>query len=312
MAPRSKQNKKTGVTKESQALSQYIKETAPDEAREFIAEKQLSLMIEICEACCKDRIQCVMRPLCEDRKQLQILISIGAPESLYPQFCYTQYKNSIRRFWEKKSVIHQPLDAVISLKVFLELLIRKKEFHGTTLEKLKGDQIEVAFNEKMSQYAKEIIAHHAEKKTLFSVDGVLYLIDFKKKMVTVNLTKKKISSAKDLDELLKLLSKTYNLKFLLDVKMKGWTYLKIPFQTKISSDPSVLKTKLKELDTEFEYLVESSSKGKTSVVVDLKTAEFPNDPTSTYGEVRDLFQILGEIQSKSDTKLDNTDKGNGE
>jgi hypothetical protein len=58
--------------------------------------------------------------------------------------------------------------------------------------------------------------------------------------------------------------------------------------------------------------VESSSKGKTSVVVDLKTAEFPNDPTSTYGEVRDLFQILGELQSKSDTKLDNTDKGNGE
>jgi hypothetical protein len=73
-----------------------------------IADKQLAKEIielyeERCRDCQEDRLGCTVRPACENRNFLNLLIELGVEPQDLPSFCYTQYLDQVRRFiLEKK------------------------------------------------------------------------------------------------------------------------------------------------------------------------------------------------------------------
>ncbi len=86
-----------------------------------LAKEIIELYEARCRDCQEDRLGCTVRPACENRNFLNMLIEIGVEPEDLPSFCYSQYLEQVKRFiLEKKG--RGMIDRRLQIKDFLSTL----------------------------------------------------------------------------------------------------------------------------------------------------------------------------------------------
>ena len=80
---------------------------------------------ELCENCQRDRIRCVLNPMCYHRFLLKLRILNGLKIEDQPKFCYSVHKNIILRDFLNKTVVYKPYDSYLYMVDFFDVF-----FHG--------------------------------------------------------------------------------------------------------------------------------------------------------------------------------------
>ncbi|MHA1917594.1 MAG: hypothetical protein ACTSUV_04690 [Candidatus Ranarchaeia archaeon] len=290
----SKSNRKKKNSSEVKVFTEYLKKPCNENDLSYVIAEQIALMENVCRKCMNDRMSCVLSPPCGDRKHLNLLIAVGAPESSYPKFCYDTYKKNLEKFWKKMKVLVKPVDAHLPLKTFIALISNiKKVKDNYDLSNFKS--LEKSIIEHFKKYSKSVESISNEDRIFLSVDGIIYLIDLRKELVTINVETRNILNEKELEDLISLFLKGKKITYSLIPKFKGWYYLKISLPLKNKTEIITFEELLKLHKKKFDYLQLVSMEGKVSLVVDIKTLDFSNEKSITpYVNMRNLFLDLNE------------------
>ncbi len=109
-------------------LSRYARIFASKSDFTFLIQKAAEQMVELDKECQDDRMTCTVRPLCEKRRWLSILIKSGAPMSMIPKFCYELQQKIVDRALKKVKYFYEPEDCAIYLDEFFLLVSQSSPY----------------------------------------------------------------------------------------------------------------------------------------------------------------------------------------
>ncbi|MHA1793513.1 MAG: hypothetical protein ACTSVI_12755 [Promethearchaeota archaeon] len=190
----------------------YLQFYASNTDFKFIVEKALKFMIKLDKECQDDPMSCTVRPMCEKRRWLSILVKSGVPEADIPRFCYDIQVKIVNYILNKEKYFYEPEDCAIYLKDFFRLLPIASPY---SLMKMLEDEefddlswnIESFFR---SRFSKVSCANLEESLIIFADDNLWYL-DYLNRILILNINNEKILNQPMLLALLKLFNRYYKL-----------------------------------------------------------------------------------------------------
>jgi hypothetical protein len=115
-------------------LLEYFTTSRQLSVERFMLDLLMKRMDEFCQECQRDRLICVMSPLCPKRMLLNVRLLNGATPSEIPKFCYEQSIGNVKRFLQARTVVYEPEDTVISNEDAVDFLFGNKREIMTALK----------------------------------------------------------------------------------------------------------------------------------------------------------------------------------
>ncbi|MFX1512839.1 MAG: hypothetical protein ACFFCQ_09655 [Promethearchaeota archaeon] len=186
-------------------FAQLLRNSEPESVHNLVQE-MINFRISRCKNECESKkVVCILRPKCQDRRFLDMLIGINQSKKSLPQFCYNQRIKEIARIL-KQSDLAFPPDIQIYLDDFLNLILpkkrRKKELSDKFLQKSP-------FIGAVKSGDKFIVAAIKSR-------GVLTIIDQQAGVVIINPLHWKLESP----ELLETIIEVYEEEFEFEIEME--------------------------------------------------------------------------------------------
>lgn len=265
----------------------------------FMSSEFLDMMRQKCEKCNKSRIECTFNPFCAERKLLSIQIVVGVDKKDLPDFCYSLHVENIAKYLTNKTYSIEPVDVKLFLPKFLEILEIKINLDPDSYEEICSEIVK-----KVSKYKGTIYSSYRNEDTItyfmFIADGVIYHIDFRRGIVTINLLNKVVTTEQELSDIIKLYSQHYNIKVEIIEEMEGWWYLKAFIPFKKLKNVNLLKD-YKDKFQEFSDYVYYSVEGTIiNYIIDVKTPLYQNWKETKFNvvKIKKIFELLNECFKK--------------
>ena len=247
-----------------------------------VADKQLAKEIiklyeERCTSCQEDRLGCTVRPACENRNFLNLLIELGVEPQDLPSFCYTQYLDQIRRYiLENKG--RGMKDRRLPIKDLLSTLRVSSIRHFTTrFGKIWTNLSVVRENDTMLVAGEDLSFH----------------FDFATGIVILNPTYHLIQDFEVFKLYVALLSERYQLEAVASDLTANWWNVIITLPGSEVVEPN--KPAIKELSSRFEELFIESSEDAVYVEAEVILG---NDTSIEIRNLVELFKLASEMKEK--------------
>ena len=237
-------------------------------ADEQLAKEIIELYEARCTDCQEDRLGCTVRPACENRNFLNLLIELGVEPQDLPSFCYKQYLDQIRRYiLEKKG--RGMNDRRLPIKDLLSTLRVSSIRHFTTrFGKIWSNFSVVRENDIM----------------LVAGDDLSFHFDFSHGVVILNPTHQSIQNFEVFKLYVALLSEYYKLETVAsDLTLNWWNVIITLPGSDVGQSNKPAK---KDLTSRFEELYVESSEDAVYIEAEVILG---ND---TSFEVRDLVELF--------------------
>lgn len=265
----------------------------------YILQDFLDLLREKCNNCNKSRVECAFQPHCENRKYMNTQVHLKVDPNDLPAFCYSQQVRNINDYLNKKPFLIEPVDYKIFLSDFNELLKIKTRFDPKNFDKLGKEITRKISNLKGKTYN---IQTKEDSKNYFMLiaDGIIYFIDLKKEIVTVNLKNKALETEHELSDIINLYSQYYDIKIEIIEEMTGWWYLKASFPSKKVKSDDILKEYKEKIEKFSEYVHYYIDSDTIHFLIDIKTPlnNKWKDFKFSASKIHEIFKLLNEISKK--------------
>jgi hypothetical protein len=242
-----------------------------------LAKEMIELYEERCTRCQEDRLGCTVRPACENRNFLNLLIELGVEPQDLPSFCYTQYLDQIRRYiLEHKGRGMQ--DRRLPIKDLLSTLRVSSIRHFTSrFGKIWSNLSVVRENDTMLVAGEDLFFH----------------FNFANGIVILNPTHQPIQEYEVFKLYVALLSDHYQLEAVANDLTTNWwnVVITLPGSDVVQSN----KPSIKELSSRFEELFIESS--EDAVYVEAEVI-LENDTSIEVRDLVELFKFASEMKEK--------------
>jgi len=279
----------------------------------FLTQKAAEQMAELDKECQDDRMTCTVRPLCEKRRWLSILIKSGAPLSMIPKFCYELQQKIVDRALKKEKYFYEPEDCAIYLDEFFLLVSQSSPYKlAKMLDNSEYEDITFTLETFFRSRFNRVMALNLEENLIIMADDTIWYIDYIDKYVILNINDERLFNQATLLSLLKFFSRYYKIEIkIFESSPESWIIDIILFDI---TSPDVAQNeslkaflaeaigKLTRLVKEVNFKIEES---KAHLLV--KINSFCGIPESlyavepvTYGEAKRAFLGLVEFKKKMD------------
>ncbi|NMC04467.1 MAG: hypothetical protein GYA24_04605 [Candidatus Lokiarchaeota archaeon] len=279
----------------------------------FLIQKATEQMAELDKECQDDRMTCTVRPLCEKRRWLSILIKAGAPMAMIPKFCYELQQKIVDRALKKEKYFYEPEDCAIYLDDFFLLVSKSSPYMlAKMLENNEYEDLTFTLESFFRSRFNRVMSLNLEDNLVLLADETLWYIDYIGKLVVLNINDERLLNQATLLSLLKFFSRYYKIEIkIFEGSPESWILDMVLFEIKspdISQNES-LKAFLAEAIGKLTRLVKEVNfkidENKAHLLV--KINAFCGIPESlyaiepvTYGEAKRAFLGLVEFKKKMD------------
>jgi len=238
-----------------------------------IMQEMLKLVETKCAQCQSDRLTCSIKPDCENRNLLNMMIDIGMKHEHLPKYCYSQHMTEIKAFIDGHGMSVN--DKRIYIKDLFKLVKVRSMREFINFAKNKWDDY---FMVRKAKYL------------LISANDLLIEFNFIKGIAIVNPTNSVISTIDQFELYLESFKKIYAIDYVLSYPIRNWGILK--FEIPHLIDRSIYFEKLGEL---FKYVEIQNSESKSYVII-----EVFEDNDSHWGinmpirSLRTLFSLISD------------------
>lgn len=284
----------------SENLIDYIKNSHNIENADYVTQEFLDLMKKNkCDLCNKNRIDCSFNPWCPNRMYLSIMIDLDLKKDYLPDFCYSQHLWNLTNYLQGKVYNIEPIDIKLFLEDFIQILEINLNIEPSMYNKI--------CNEIVKKMAKNKGKVNSIPRTegnkdyfLFIADGVIYQIDLKRLIVTVNLQNKIVQTEQELVDIINLFGQYYGLKVEIIEELMGWWYLKIFIPVKKLKNLDILQEYSEKLQEFSEYVYYYLKDSIASFVIDIKTPLNKNwrNLKFSVSKLSSIFEIIVEFTKK--------------
>ncbi|MFX0053787.1 MAG: hypothetical protein ACFFAX_02960 [Promethearchaeota archaeon] len=176
-----------------------------------LAKEFIELYEERCRECQEDRLGCTVRPACDNRNFLNMLIEIGVEPEDLPSFCYSQYLEQLKRFiLERKG--RGMVDRRLQTKDFLSTLRVSSIKH---------------FASRFKKIWKTTSDVQEDNIMLVAGDDLIFHFDFARGIVIVNPRHHEVNTFQVFRMYVELLSKHYGINASVSDLATNWWLLTI-------------------------------------------------------------------------------------
>ena len=277
----------------------------------FLIDRASEFMRELDEKCQEDRMACTVKPMCEKRRWLSILIKAGDRE--VPRFCYELQQKIVERSLNKEKYFYEPEDCAIFLDDFFLLVTQSSPYKlAKMLENEEYDALTATIEAFFRTKFNRILSHDFGESLVILADDIFWYFDYIDKYVILNVNDERILNQSNLLSVAKLLIRYYRL----DIKIfestpEAWLLDLVLFEIK---SPEVAQNvslkailaeqigKLSEVALEANFKVEESKARiitKINAFCGLSGSMYAIEPV-TYGELLRCFQGLSACKKKID------------
>jgi hypothetical protein len=247
-----------------------------------LANEFIELYEERCRECQEDRLGCTVRPACNNRNFLNMLIEIGVEPEDLPSFCYSQYLEQVKRFiLERKG--RGMIDRRLQTKDFLSTLRVSSIKH---------------FLSRFKKIWKKASDVQEDNIMLVAGDDLIFHFDFARGIVIVNPSHHAVNSFQVFRMYVELLSKHYGINASVSGLATNWWLLTIDLDgAKIPKEGTLLDDNTLEKYEDLHIDLANSS-GHIEAEIISNGGEPPF-------EVRDLVSLFeGVVKSKRRKKTE--------
>ncbi len=176
---------------------------------EKIMKEMLKLVETKCAQCQSDRLTCSIKPDCENRNLLNMMIDIGMKHEHLPKYCYSQQKAEIKAFLEGHGMSAN--DKRIFIKDLFKLVNVRSMREFISYARDKWDDF---FMVRKSKYL------------LISAKDILIEFNFKKGIAIINPNRSVITTTDQFELYLESFAHSYDVEYHLSYPIKNWGILK--------------------------------------------------------------------------------------
>jgi hypothetical protein len=178
----------------------------------LLVQKAAERMLDLDKECQDDRMTCTVRPLCEKRRWLSILIKAGAPQNVIPKFCYELQQKIVDRSLKKEKYFYEPEDCAIYLDEFFLLVSQSSPYKlAKMLDNSDYEDLTWTLESFFRSRFNRVMSLNLEENLIIIADDVLWYIDYIDKYVILNINDERIFSQATLLSLLKFFSRYYKI-----------------------------------------------------------------------------------------------------
>ena len=301
----------SGSTVMIDKLVRYARIFASKSDFKFLLEKAAEFMFDLDKTCQDDRMTCTVRPLCEKRRWLSLLVKAGANMDALPGFCYELQQKIVERTLNQEKYFYDPEDCALFLDDFF---LKVKKFSPSKLARLLENEeyddlawhIESFLRSKFSRVASLNLG----EVLIILADDHLWFFDFLDKYVIMNLNDERISNQANLLSLVKLFNKHYKHEVkVFESSAEEWVLDAVLFEITspgVAQDESLKKVlaeeigKMAKLAKSVNFKIEEN---KARLLMRINAfCGFPETMYSVepvaYGEVLRLYLAFTELKKK--------------
>ncbi len=279
----------------------------------FLIQKAAEQMIELDKECQDDRMTCTVRPLCEKRRWLSILIKAGAPMSMIPKFCYELQQKIVDRALKKEKYFYDPEDCAVYLDEFFLLVSQSSPYKlAKMLDNNEYEDLTFTLETFFRSRFNRVMSLNLEENLILLADDTLWYVDYIDKYVILNINDERIFNQATLLALLKFFSRYYKI----DIKIyegspEAWILDMILFDVKspdfsqteslkgfLAEGIGKLTRYVKEVNFKIEEL-KAHLLVKINAFCGIPESLYAIEPV-TYGEAKRTFLGLVEFKKKMD------------
>ncbi|MFW9847839.1 MAG: hypothetical protein ACFFF4_01800 [Candidatus Thorarchaeota archaeon] len=247
-------------------------------ADSVLAKELMQLHEAKCTSCQEDRLSCTVRPACNNRNFLNMLIELGIEPQDLPSFCYSVYLDQLNRY-----IIDRKGRGIIDKRLLIKDL----------LSTLKVSSIR-HFNSKFQKEWKSYSTASSKNHMLVAGDGLLFHFDFARGIVIINPNNQPITSYDVFKLFVDVLSNSRKIKAEASVVTTNWWDLTFSVSSKVELDS--VETMKGKLPNSFECTqVESTNK-----TIEIQI-EIIDDDMNTPVMVSDLVETFNLVSGLKST-----------
>ncbi|MEX2754747.1 MAG: hypothetical protein Q6365_005095 [Candidatus Sigynarchaeota archaeon] len=294
-------------------LSRFARIFASKSDFTFLVQKAIEQMAELDKECQDDRMTCTVRPLCEKRRWLSILIKSGAPMSMIPKFCYELQQKIVDRALKKEKYFYEPEDCAIYLDEFFLLVSQSSPYKlAKMLDNNEYEDITFTLEAFFRSRFNRVMSLNLEDNLILMADDTIWYIDYIDKYIILNINDERLFNQATLLSLLKFFSRYYKIEikifesspesWILDMVLFDITRPDVAQNESLKAFLAEAIGKLARLVKEVNFKIEEN---KAHLLV--KINSFCGIPESlyaiepvTYGEAKRTFLGLVEFKKKMD------------
>lgn len=275
-------------------------EDRTEETAKLVMNVFLESMEEVCERCMSNRMMCTLRPECQNRIFLNLLIKFGVDVKDLPSFCYQQQVNRVNTFLERSSKT-KIVDTFLPIREFLRILSGgmgekfMNSLHIRNIEKLSKQ----LFNE-LKRATSEVLTSVGNDYILALVDDELYYFDLSNENVIINPQDTIIRSKEILSGLIDIYKERYKLDLELREEFEGLWYLNISIPTEDSQnkDAEEINKILEDYEKKFsstDYVSSYFSDKKVNFTIEIKPPTGQQKNNLAFKKIINMFTQINNL-----------------
>ncbi|MHA1683224.1 MAG: hypothetical protein ACTSUE_19960 [Promethearchaeota archaeon] len=290
-------------------LFKYLKIFASRSDFEFIIEKASKYMFALDEECQEDRMNCTVRPMCDKRRWLSLLIKSGMPEKYIPRFCYELQVKIVHRSLLKEKYFYEPEDCAIYLDDFLPFISQGRHF--ALVKMLENEEFD-GISWKIRTYFRlnfnKVLSLDLGEYLLVYADDLLWFVDYIGNYIIFNVQDERIISQSTLLAFIKLLNRYYKREikifenapelWILDVLLFEIENPDVAQNTSFKSFLAESIGKIAKYTRDVKFKIDGSEAHLLVTInafCDVPKSIYSVDPVS-FGEIINLYRLLNEFQ----------------
>lgn len=263
------------IKKHNQELAERI------ELLDTGADKQLALELmelheEKCKECQEDRLGCTVRPACNDRNFLNMLIEIGVEPQDLPSYCYKQHLGRIRKF-----ILERKGRGINDRRIPIKDLL-------STLSVPSIRQFNIQFSKVWKKYSRA----REHDLMLVAGDSFLFHFNFARGVVILNPVTLPIDKTGTFKLYVDLLSEHYGVPAdFSDVTLNWWVL-------RLSSKATPTKSTVSNLEDFLSERFEAShiSAGDDTLEIQIEVISDGNSEPVYVGDLVDIFKKVKSLK----------------
>ena len=253
--------------------------------KESLLDQMIRERLQFClNSCQNNKVVCMLRPKCENRRFLDVLLLVGRiGHSLQkfpvPSFCYSQRISQYERFF-KDGFGNLPPDTYITIEDLLTILTgRKKKGRERTL---RGISTTLAKTIGRGPYE---FTEKVEDSQIILAQGHLAILDEKANLCLLNPQREPIRTKEVLNAITKILCKKHNFKVVIEAAAAG-ILLNLNAEFNVESDEQLF---------DISDLIVGHDENK--IVVEVPISPLEREIKLSVGELVEIFENLGTLAS---------------
>ena len=291
-------------------LTKFARVFASDVDFKFLISKAMEFMMALDEECQEDRMACTVKPMCDKRRWLSILIKAGVPKNQVPPFCYELQQKIMTRSLNKEKYFYEPEDCAIYLDDFF--LLMPHESPSKLIRMLENEaydslswKIETFFRKKF----KKVIDLDMGESLILLADDIMWYFDYLDRYVILNLHGERFLNQSSLLATLKLLNRYNKLKVrIFEKSEENWLLDLVLFRissAEIGQDDAFKKLladeigKIAKLTKDINFKIEENQAHLLITInafCGITESIYSAEPV-TYGEIQTIYNKLVKIKN---------------